>query len=105
MSSNLKFIPPVGVLFYADSIAIFGADLIDGNTVVREKIRDKSYNEVIFKCLAVDDRVVIGEKIYGLSYGSNQRLLVRVDYAFSPVGPDVAKILNLAQEDLPDASS
>lgn len=92
-----KFLPPVGALFYADS-QVHLLKSGDGFTATVTKSKDCSYQECIFRCVGHDSRAVIGEFVYGSSYKSKQRMFLQEEYAFHPVGPAVAKALNISEE-------
>lgn len=98
---NTAFTPEPGALFYADNLRV-GKQVVgfgDMATIVAHK--DRSYSEVIFRALASDDRCVIAAYAFGGGYGSSKdskKMLLRDEYRFLPVGPDVIKALGLEQQ-------
>jgi hypothetical protein len=94
-----KFIPDIGTLFYAVSRRSLYRESGFGLTATLVKVPDRSWEDAIFRAVAADDRVLIGDIAHGCGYISNKRItLVRADYDFMPVGPDVVAALGLAGE-------
>lgn len=96
-----EYIPPVGHLTYVhvrDRIRMVETnDKFGSTTIEKLVVKDNSYSESIFKCLAVDDTLVVCSVVHGgYSSSTNKPYLFRKDqYQFTPVGPTVAKALNL----------
>jgi hypothetical protein len=94
------FTPDEGTLYYVSSNVYFtrgGAldAMLTGEVTTQEKVRDRSYEDRVFRCVAADARCVVGDIVHGHSFGSPRLMLLRADYDFFPVGPEVAKALGL----------
>jgi hypothetical protein len=90
-----KFTPDPGTLFYADTTRESVRQVGSGDTAVAVKERDRSYAEKVLRCVALDQMVVIAEVAWGQNNGNSRRMLLRSEYEFQPVGPDVAAALGL----------
>lgn len=80
------FTPDPGTLFYAESLLVF------------EGGRDRSFHDCVFRGVALDQRIVVADIVAGGSYSESRRMLLRQEFAFSPVGPHVAAALGLAAD-------
>ena len=89
------FTPDPGFLFYAECTRILTREIPHGDTVVTEKYREQSSDHLVFRVVAKDDRVVVADVVFGDTYGNKRRILLRRDFKFEPVGPDVVKALGL----------
>ena len=92
---STPFVPNPGTLFYAECTVTYVQEIGSGSTATAVRQSDRSYRGNLFRCVATDDRAVIGRVVWGSTYGNEPRMLVRKDYAFHPVGPDVAAALGL----------
>lgn len=99
-----KYIPTAGQLFYAESLP-FERHVQVGNpfqmTVTAVRERDRSYDNSVFRAVAVDDWLVVAERQTDRDSTRDSivppiQRLRRADFVFRPVGPDVAKALGLA---------
>ena len=91
----LEFTPDVGTLFYTKSMRVIVRQVGEGDTAVAVKEADRSYENHILRCVAVDDSYVVAD-IEWSDYGTKRRtMLQRAEYAFSPVGPGVVEALGL----------
>lgn len=90
----MSFVPSKGDLFYV-SFKPFKQVLSNafGDTKVVEQV-DNSYDTDVFMCVAADATMAIGKNLTGFaaSNGISFRISKTV---FSPVGPDVARVLDL----------
>jgi hypothetical protein len=90
-----KFTPEPGALFYADSTTVYVREIGSGDTAVIEKEKDRSFCENVFRCVAVDNRAVIADFVWGHGFVNKRRMLVRREWQFEPIGPGVAEALGL----------
>lgn len=68
----------------------------DGEVTYRTKTTvDGSFPNTIFKMVAYDSRVLIGDIVYGRTYGDTRLMVQRSTFKAEPVGPEVKKALNL----------
>ena len=97
----MRFTPNKGLHFYAQSANVICHTAGFGETATVVKQRDRSYNDSVFLCLAVDSTAIVAKKVYPLdSWSSERKLVMRLDeWKFEPVGPDVLKELGLIEED------
>lgn len=97
-----NFVPDSGTIFYVEKRPIRKdvEGLFGGLTAAI--VVDNSYSDSIFKCVARDDNVVVATKVYGGLMSPLEMSLKKIFkinlHSFKPVGPDVAKILNLIEE-------
>lgn len=96
--SNNTFTPDAGTLFYVRCTVVrervVGGGLFgDLSTATVVKERDQSYSGDIFECHGADAIAVVGvRKTPG--YGDARKTLFKRDqWAFSPVGPEVASAM------------
>lgn len=94
-----KFIPNPGTLFYAVCTRLIHRESGFGITATILSTPDRSWHDAIFRAVAADDRVLVGDIVHGCGYVSIKRVtLALADFNFMPVGPDVVKALGLADE-------
>jgi hypothetical protein len=93
-----KFVPDVGTLFYAECTRIYTQENTnDYGMPVLEKVQDRSYSDSIFRMVALDNRMVVCDQVYGgYTFVDSRRMFLRSDWQFLPVGPAVAESLGLA---------
>lgn len=92
-----KFVPTAGMLFYANHIPfkVSHGDFHD-MTIKERTIVDRSYQEKILRCVAIDSRSVIATiEFGGFMNETKPRMLNRNEWTFEPVGPSVIAALNL----------
>lgn len=97
---SAAYIPEIGSLFYVESKRwCYRGGAIDsiltGVLTKEEKVRDRSYEDRIFRMVAIDDVQFVADAVHG-GYRSDERLMLqRRDYDMRPVGSAVAKALGL----------
>lgn len=91
-----KMTPDPGTLFYAESRKTLTRQIGSGDTAVAVRDKDRSFAEVVFRCVAFDDRAVIADIVWGDRYCDTKRMLLRSEYTFHPVGPEVVAALGLS---------
>ena len=102
-----NFIPDRGTLFYV-SVRPRTSQVIEdefGDARVKDfVIEDRSYREDIFLCVARDSSHLVAKKVVGLgsSMKETPSLFRCMDYNFSPVGPEVAQALGIANTSFND---
>ena len=88
------FTPDPGTLFYADCQTY----VTEGDT----RVKARNFSTCILLCKAVDACNIVATVVHGgYGYGDEPWLLSRTDYVFSPVGPEVAHAVGLAEDGLP----
>jgi hypothetical protein len=93
------FTPDPGTLFYVSPRWFLGGgDFFGGDVKERTRAKDRSYNDKVLRCVAFDERLVVGEIVYGSSYGDSKRVFLREEYEMFPVGPEVMQALGLTPE-------
>lgn len=90
-----NFTPDVGVLFYAVNTTHRVVEGRSGGVDVLERVRDVGNDNKIFRCVAVDDRMIVADVVYGDCYGRTRRTLIRQDIKAVPVGPEVRAALGI----------
>lgn len=94
-----KFIPNPGTLFYAVCTRTIHRDVGFGLTATVVTTPDRAWHDAIFRAVAADDRMLVGDIVHGCGYVSIKRVTLAVaDFNFMPVGPDVVAALGLADE-------
>jgi hypothetical protein len=97
-----NFVPDTGTLFYVekrpirkDVEGLFGG-------VTQAIVVDTSYSSNVFKCVGSDNTMVVGRLVhasYMIEGQENNNYLFKINmHTFQPVGPEVAKVLNLTEE-------
>lgn len=97
-----EYVPGAGHLHYAkvrDRTRIFESTNPYGQPVIeRVAVRDGSYSGWVFRCVATDSTMVVTQPVLGHWIGSEKPYVMRRDqFYFEPVGPHVARALNLEQ--------
>ena len=99
----MNFIPYTGVLFYARSAPWTKViETVDKATFmpVLEKVtmEDNSYRDRIFRCVAADDSVILGNTVVGPKYSDGPTMFTLDGrYIFAPVGPEIIKYFKLEE--------
>jgi hypothetical protein len=90
------FIPSRGDFFYCcvtprriSAVSAFEAKVVD------RVITDNSYKSCIFQCTARDDNAVVAVMAYGDSYNKGTHLFRHDFHSYTPVGPDIIKVLEI----------
>ncbi len=84
-------------LFYV-TVREFSVASTDRNGVTTlVKSVDRSYCDQIFKLMASDDYMVVALPVVG-GYSTKPKLFKKQHHIFTPVGPEVAKVLGLHDE-------
>ncbi len=97
-----NFVPDAETLFYVekrpfrkDVEGLFGG-------VTQAIVVDNSYSSNIFKCVARDNTMVVARMVQASYMTTGQEktnYLFKINmHTFQPVGPEVAKVLNLTEE-------
>jgi hypothetical protein len=93
-----EFIPDLGMLFMVESTCVLTQEVNIGGVAVMEKFKSGSYKTDVFRCKATDARTVVADMVLGVMlcvHGEAPIILLKRDYNFYPVGPDVAAALGL----------
>jgi hypothetical protein len=100
--SATAFTPDKGTLFYAECTRVYeqvvGGGLFGTEATAQVvRSRDRSYSDEVLRCAGRDAVSVIAERT-GERAG-RPIVLLRRDYAFHPVGPEVIAALGLSGSD------
>lgn len=91
-----NFTPDPGTLFYASTTIVHVREIMNDNTAVAVRAKDRTNNSLVFRCVALDDHAVIADAVWGLGFAEkSRRMLLRSEYTFQPLGPGVAQALDL----------
>ena len=59
--------------------------------------RDNSYDTDVFKCVAVDDTMIVAIKLTGYQFSDKPHVFRRNKIDISPVSPDILKAIGLIE--------
>jgi len=96
----MKWLPQPGELFYVTCNVVRERPVENmmGDVIAVTKTRDGSYRTDVFRAVASDDTMLVGEHVRG-GYIINEPVIFRrSEWDIAPVGPDVATALNLQSE-------
>lgn len=93
------FVPNPGLLFYAVCVQNDSLVVNTGSTATVVKSTDRSHSGKVFRCVALDNHVVVGAELWDgyLSSKPSNKLLLRSDFRFEPLGPGVAAALGIEE--------
>lgn len=91
------FTPDTGTLFYAECTAVYDRIVGDMDTATVIQARNRSDDGKVFRCVASDDYAIVAVAVHGEMFDRSNRLMLRRDYTFRPVGPEVVEALQIGE--------
>lgn len=89
-----KFIPRPGMLAYITVLPREHTHVKENGELAVVTQQDNSYSDQVFRCIAADDTHVLAKCVFG-GWLKDPQLFKLSRYRFDPVGPEIARALNL----------